>query len=183
MNCSNGKGCSDGSCICPGGTTDCNGQCLPAGPLREPVERLLGVDLIVCQGERPQPGEFGMVLLGDQAVNLRDESIRRPLTDWLGTRFKAIAAIGHPERFFGDLRRLGLRFEQKAFADHHAYAREDIGWGEEVPVLMTEKDAVKCRALAGRQHWYVPVDAILPATFGEALLTLLKTKCDGQKTA
>jgi len=159
-----------------------NGRCLPAGPLREPLERLGEVDLVVCQG-RPQSGEFGMTLAGDHAVNLLDQTLKKPLADFAGAKLRAIAGIGNPERFFAHLRDLDLEFEETAFPDHHPYRREDIGFGDDAPVLMTEKDAVKCRSIAGERHWYVPVDAHLPPEFGEKLLNLLKAKCDGQKAA
>jgi tetraacyldisaccharide 4'-kinase len=141
---------------------------------------LAEADLVVCQG-RQRSGEFGMTLSGDYAVNLFDEARKKPLTDFAGAKLRAIAGIGNPGRFFADLRGLGLAFEEHAFPDHHPYQREDIWFGDDVPVLMTEKDAVKCLGIAGEQHWYVPVEAHLPLEFGKKLLNLLKAKCDGQK--
>lgn len=159
-----------------------NGHCLPAGPLREPPERLNSVDLVVYSGEAPADG-FAMVLEGNEAVNLRDATRRRPLASFAGQPLYALAGIGNPGRFFEHLRSLGLEFEAKEFPDHHAFGPEDLRFAGAAPLLMTEKDAVKCRPYAGSEHWYVPVEARLPEAFGEHLLTLLKAKRNGQKTA
>jgi tetraacyldisaccharide 4'-kinase len=159
-----------------------NGHCLPAGPLREPPERLRSVDLVVYSGETSADGHI-MALDGGEAVNLRNETLRRPLASFSGQPLHAMAGIGNPRRFFDHLRRHGLAFGAQEFPDHHAYGREDLQFAGDTPLLMTEKDAVKCRAFAGPGHWYVPVEARLPAAFGEHLSTLLKTKCDGQKIA
>ncbi|MDD5035608.1 MAG: tetraacyldisaccharide 4'-kinase [Methylococcaceae bacterium] len=159
-----------------------NGYCLPAGPLREPMERLAEADLIVCQG-RAQVNEFELSLNGDEAVNLADERIRKPLTECRGMKLSAIAGIGNPGRFFARLRQAGLDFEEHPFPDHHDYTPQELSFGDEGALLMTEKDAVKCRAFAGPHHWYVPVRAELPPGFGEKILQRLKAIRDGQKTA
>lgn len=159
-----------------------NGHCLPAGPLREPPERLRSVDFVVYTGEAPAAG-YSMVLEGGEAVNLLDENLSRPLSGFAGGPLWAMAGIGNPERFFDHLRRHGLSFGSRAFPDHHAYRPEDLRFVGTTPLLMTEKDAVKCRSFAAHGHWYVPVQARLPAEFGERLLALLKVKRDEQKTA
>jgi tetraacyldisaccharide 4'-kinase len=159
-----------------------NGHCLPAGPLREPPERLNAVDFVVYSGDGP-PGGTVMVLEGREAVNLADETLRRPLQSFAGEAVHAVAGIGHPQRFFAHLQGFGLRCDCREFPDHHDFRREDLEPPGHGPVLMTEKDAVKCFALAGPRYWYVPVDAKLPAAFGENLLQLLKAKHDGQKAA
>ena len=160
-----------------------NGLCLPAGPLREPVERLAEVDLTVCRGE-PREGEFGMVLTCGDAVNLADETQAKPLAEFLGLKLRAVAGIGHPQGFFADLKAAGLSFEERAFPDHHRFVPEDLGPDDGACVLMTEKDAVKCRGFACERLWYVPLRAQLPPAFGETVLQLLKkVKPDGQKAA
>jgi len=159
-----------------------NGHCLPAGPLREPLERLKSVDLRVYSGEAP-PGEYAMSLEGEVAVNLQDETVRKPLKSFVGRAFYAIAGIGNPQRFFSHLRSFGLEFDGREFPDHHEYRAEDLEFAKGQPIVMTEKDAVKCRAFGAENFWYVPVEAKLPTEFGENLLTLLKAKRNGQKTA
>jgi tetraacyldisaccharide 4'-kinase len=158
-----------------------NGHCLPAGPLREPPERLASVDLTVYTGTAPA-GAYSMTLAGTVAVNLRDGS-RRPLAAFAGQAVAALAGIGNPERFFEHLRREGLTIDARPFPDHHAYRPADLAFAGGGPLLMTEKDAVKCLPFAGPDHWSVPVEARLPAEFGEYLLTLLKDTCNGRKTA
>lgn len=159
-----------------------NGHCLPAGPLREPPERLASVDFRVYSGAENEDG-YAIFLAGDVAVNLHDPERRQALSDFAGSPVYALAGIGHPERFFDHLRRHGLKVEGRGFPDHHPYRPEDLRFADNQPLLMTEKDAVKCRAFAGPTHWYLPVTAQLSARFGHDLLTLLKAKCDERKTA
>jgi tetraacyldisaccharide 4'-kinase len=152
-----------------------NGRCLPAGPLREPPERLSTVDLAVYSGPAPAAGGYPMRLEGFEAVNLHDETRRRPLREFTDTTpLFALAGIGHPERFFEHLRNHGLAFEARAFPDHHRYRPEDLAFAAAGTLLMTEKDAVKCRGLAGPGVWSVPVTARLPGEFGGAVLERLR---------
>jgi tetraacyldisaccharide 4'-kinase len=151
-----------------------NGACLPGGPLREPVERLRSVDLVVCNGAQAQPGEYPMLLTGAIARNLADETVIRPLAEFREDKLLALAAIGNPQRFFTSLQRAGLKFATKAFPDHHAFVAGDVAFGDGITVLMTEKDAVKCRKFANSALWYVPVAAELPVAFGDRVLNLLK---------
>lgn len=150
-----------------------NGHCLPAGPLREPPLRLNTVDWIIYSGAGPIDS-IVMTLVGDTAVNLANPDQTRPITHFAGEKVYAIAGIGHPQRFFEDLNQRGLTVETRAFPDHHAYRREDLAFAGSTPLLMTEKDAVKCRRFANPNHWYIPVKARLPNAFGEQLLNQLK---------
>jgi tetraacyldisaccharide 4'-kinase len=159
-----------------------NGHCLPAGPLREPPDRLGEVDWVIYSGAGPVDAAV-MTLEGDTAVNLLDSSVRRPLDLFRGQPIKAVAGIGHPQRFFDQLRQHGLTLDAKAFPDHHAYRRDDLAFAGDPPVLMTEKDAVKCRDFAADNLWCVPVAARLPENFGNQLLNQLKTLNHGQETA
>lgn len=157
-----------------------NECCLPAGPLREPLARLAEADLVVSRGQA-RTGEYALTLSGEEAVNLAEPSRRRPLADFMDTPLHAVAGIGHPQRFFQDLRKAGLHFEEHAFPDHHSFRPQDFAFPG--TVLMTEKDAVKCLGFAEARFWHVPLRGQLPPAFGETLLQLLKAKCDGQKTA
>lgn len=159
-----------------------NGWCLPAGPLREPPERLESVDLVVKNGGEAGPGEFLMHLEGDTAVRLGDGA-RRPLASFAGRKVRALAGIGNPGRFFDHLRSFGLEVAERAFPDHHVFRAEDLAWGADIPLLMTEKDAVKCRAFPGESLWAVPVRAVLPPEFSATVLNLLRTRSDGCQTA
>ncbi|NCA70532.1 MAG: tetraacyldisaccharide 4'-kinase [Sphingobacteriia bacterium] len=141
-----------------------NGRCLPAGPLREPVGRLAQVDLVLINGGT-RPGAQRMDLVPGAAVNLRDPTMTRALTDFVGMPVHAVAAIGHPQRFFRMLQGLGLRITAQAYPDHHPFSAADLAAWPPGPVLMTEKDAVKCAPFAGPDHWYVPVTAVFEDTF------------------
>ncbi len=153
-----------------------NGWLLPAGPLRETPGRLKGVDAVVVNGGRPLlDGAFSMRLEAKSAVSLRDGTVR-PLATMAGTSIHAIAGIGNPERFFNMLRAGGIEVSGRPLADHADLTAEDIDFGDGKSVLMTEKDAVKCAAFAGPQHWYVPVTATFDAAGAAALLGVVSTR-------
>jgi tetraacyldisaccharide 4'-kinase len=155
-------------CVIDGVRRFGNGRLLPAGPLREPLGRLWRVDFRVCNGGVPAEGEYPMQLHGGEVVSLCDDH-HQPLTHFAGQRVHAVAAIGHPSRFFGSLRAAGIEVIEHAFADHHAYTADELDFGDQLPVLMTDKDAVKCRRFAQPHWWRVPVQADLPAAFYAAL--------------
>ena len=159
-----------------------NGHCLPAGPLREPPERLKRVDWLVYTGEAPE-GEIRMHLKGDLAVALDASGTTRPLGDFKGRSVRAVAGIGNPDRFFTHLRRHGLDIIEAPFPDHHPFTRNDLDVRADEILLMTEKDAMRCRSLTLVNAYYVPVDAELPDVFSNALVQQLKHLNHGQQTA
>ncbi|MGV8959250.1 MAG: tetraacyldisaccharide 4'-kinase [Stenotrophomonas sp.] len=160
-----------------------NGLLMPAGPLREPAERARECDFRVVnlgQGSDQAPsspqsgfGEWSMRLRIDGAQPLKGGR-ERPLQAFAGQRVHAVAGIAHPQRFFEMLRARGIGVVPHAFADHHRYQASDLSFGSELPLLMTEKDAVKCHAFATRWHYSVPLHAELPAAFWIALLDRLE---------
>jgi len=152
-----------------------NGYCLPAGPLREPIERLQSVDFIVVNGEKSEDNELSMQITGNTAVNLVTGQ-QKPLQEFSTTNCHALAGIGNPDRFFKLLESAGLACKTHSFPDHYKFQPSDISFPDSEPVLMTEKDAVKCMAFAGSQHWYVPVKAFPDADFAEGLLRLLRER-------
>ena len=147
-----------------------NGWWLPAGPMRERAGRLRSVDAVIVNGGQAQPGEIPMLLASSDAVNLLDG--RRRAAGELPA-VVAMAGIGHPPRFFATLRQLGVvPVREVAFADHQAYEPGQLA-ALTLPgqtLMMTEKDAVKCRGFARENWWYLPVDAVLPAADTERLL-------------
>jgi len=151
-----------------------NGYCLPAGPLREKKQRLDECDLIVVNGgDAVHPeGWRAMRLQGDSLLNLKT-SRRRRLTDFSGEQVHAVTGIGNPTRFFKALEQAGLRLQTHRFPDHHDFKPRDVQFDDGLPVIMTEKDAVKCRAFAGDQCWALPVSAVLDDVFDKRLLDLL----------
>jgi len=150
-----------------------NGLCLPAGPLREPVSRLREVDWRVTNGE-PQGGEIGMRLVPTAIYRLDAPDRQAEAGDFDFGAVHAVAGIGNPGRFFDSLRVLGLKIRPHAFPDHHAYRAADLEFGDHHPVLMTEKDAVKCRRFAQPHHWVVAVAAEPEARLATAIRERLK---------
>ncbi|GGX81440.1 tetraacyldisaccharide 4'-kinase [Litchfieldella qijiaojingensis] len=139
-----------------------NARCLPAGPLREPMSRLAGCDALIVNGRPrraiPQP-HYEMRLEPRYWRRLDDDSRVSIDTHPLTGRVHAVAGIGNPERFFATLADLGLEVEPHPFADHHDYKAGDLAFGDDRPVVMTAKDAVKCRSFADARCWALDVEA------------------------
>ncbi len=149
-----------------------NGYCLPSGPLRERRNRWDSLDFRVTQGA-PARGEWGMRLEGTRAYALGG-SEHVPVHTL--KRVHAVAGIGHPGRFFAYLEHLGLQVVAHAFADHHNYTLGDLVFDSEDPVIMTEKDAVKCERFAKAGHWYLPVTASLDPNLAQRILARITAK-------
>ena len=149
-----------------------NARCLPAGPLREPLGRLNTVDLIVANG-RAAAGEYLMECTCLPVTSLDGRRVQE-LACFRQQTVHAVAAIGHPDRFFSMLRSHGIDIEEHAFPDHHGFRRADFAFDAGAPILMTEKDAVKCRCLGLENAWYVPIDVTLPEAFEKKLMKLLE---------
>ena len=149
-----------------------NGFLLPAGPLREPRARLRSVDAVVVHGESAEPG-YRMALEGDKLVRFTDARDVRAAKSFAGQRVHAVAGIGDPRRFFLQLARFGLKLVPHPFPDHHAFRAEDLAFGDADPVVMTEKDAVKCKRFAQAHFWVFPVGAALDPAFQRWLLEKL----------
>jgi tetraacyldisaccharide 4'-kinase len=167
-------------CVVDGRRGFGNGRLLPAGPLREPLERLERVDWLIRNGASDSGEQAGlpdridglrnpmqeMTLVPTGYYRLKDE--RWHATDNPPEVFSggvtALAGMGNPDRFFDTLRRLGVVVNaERAFPDHHGYQPEDFD-GMETPVVMTEKDAVKCAHLVP-DAWALRVEAKLPAAW------------------
>lgn len=159
-------------CVIDGVRRFGNGRLLPAGPLREPLSRLKQVDFRISNGGVMAPGDVPMQLQGGLVRALADDQLK-PLSDFVGQTVHAVAAIGHPQRFFASLRTQGIAVVEHAFPDHHAFVAADLAFSDGRAVLMTEKDAVKCRAFAQAHWWTVPVRAVLPPAFFDDLVARL----------
>ena len=142
-----------------------NGWSLPAGPLREPVSRLMQVDAVVLSGTAVPPAPtldrpvFVMHLQGDGFHRLDDSQTTCSATDLADKKLHAVAGIGAPQRFFDRLRGMGLSFAEHAFADHHRFCEADLALVGDA-ILTTEKDAVKlARLRLPLPVWVLPVTA------------------------
>lgn len=148
-----------------------NGWLLPAGPLREPPWRLDCVDLSLWHGRG-----HDFWLEGDRAVCLQDGRSRE-LSEFAGTRVHAIAGIGDPDRFFDMLRGWGLHVHAHAMPDHHDYHAAEIRFDDDLPVLMTDKDAVKCQRFSDARHWRVTTRVVLAPAAEAGIERLLDRLC------
>jgi tetraacyldisaccharide 4'-kinase len=150
---------------------------LPAGPLREPVRRLQAVDAVVINGgDDATPlhaHQYGMRLSGQRLVNLLDPNLARDAQSLRGCPVHAVAAIGNPQRFFAHLRELGLSIRPHPFPDHFAFSADDLAFASDAPLVMTEKDAVKCSAFARDNWWYLPVEAQVDGGLAHQILDTL----------
>lgn len=161
-----------------------NGRLLPAGPLREPVSRLRSVDAVVVNTRNaladepltdlPVAGAVPMQLVPGLLRSLDDGQTWR-VSQFAGCRANAIAGIGHPERFFEVLEQAGLKLNRHAFPDHHAFRTADFSaMQQDLPLIMTEKDAVKCRGMPLQNAWYLSIDASLPAEWERAVAARMR---------
>lgn len=165
-------------CVIDGSRRFGNGRCLPAGPLREPLQRLQSVDIRVVNGTAG-PGEYAMRIEADAAVSLSDSVNRRSLHSFAGATVHAVAGIGNPERFFTLLESHRIRVIRHVYPDHHRYANRELEFGDVHPVLMTEKDAVKYTSFQDANYWYLPIQVELAPEFVQALMAKLERKCNG----
>ncbi len=162
-----------------------NGWLMPAGPLREPVSRIAQADALVLNTEavrsQPYPAKvsFRMTLLARHFYNLADTQRMCEAGDLQGKPLFALAGIGEPARFFRQLENLGLQVQARAFPDHHRYQAADFAFARGGALLMTEKDAVKCRSFALPDAWVLPVDAALDPELAQWVLE----KLDGSASA
>jgi tetraacyldisaccharide 4'-kinase len=141
-----------------------NGWLLPAGPLREPVARLASVDAIVYRGEGHASADPRATRVTQRTLAWRrvsdDRVVDAAPAIWRGRRVVALAGIADPARFFAEVERQGIAATTQAFDDHHAFVAADIPANADA-VLMTEKDAVKCRGFADPRCHYLPIVAEL----------------------
>lgn len=160
-----------------------NGFLLPAGPLREPPSRLKSVDFIIAntanlpaeqaassiQKHIGTPADALMSLKAGLLLDILGNKAGH-IADYRGRKIHAVAAIGNPERFFAMLRGFGLDLIEHVFADHHPFVAADLAFGDDLPIIMTEKDALKCRKLTANRLLYAPVEAQLSAELASRLV-------------
>lgn len=143
-----------------------NGRLLPAGPLREPATRRS--DFEVVNGGTAGPGQWPMTLELGEPWPLAGNPAK-PLAHYAGQPVHAMAGIGNPGRFFAALRQRGLLPVEHAFPDHHDFRPQELAFVPALPLLMTEKDAMKCLGFALPDAHAVPVRAHLPEALFESL--------------
>lgn len=167
-----------------------NGFRLPVGPLRESVARLKMVDWVVVNSPRddflleqiPELFYIPMTINSQSMVNVLSGDTQ-PIDYFSGQQVHAVAGIGNPERFYNSLKKLGVTPVEHSFPDHHAYVATDLNFAGEIPLVMTEKDAVKCRPFA-KEHWfYLSIEAQLPPAFYDAFLVKIRKVIEQKQSA
>ncbi len=134
-----------------------NGYCLPSGPLREKPHRLNDADFVFELGQRAESKYPMFEVKPSRFINLvTDKNLG--LTDFKGQQVNAVAGIADPDRFFQMLVSLGIKVIKHRFPDHHVYRAEQLKFDSQLPIIMTEKDAVKCISFASDRCWYLRVD-------------------------
>jgi tetraacyldisaccharide 4'-kinase len=155
-----------------------NGLPIPAGPLREPAQRLDLCDFVIVKAPRSAAMAWkgawtDMRLQAGPFTNLRDPTLRATAAELAATRVHAVAGIGQPGQFFEALRALGLEIVEHPFPDHHPFRQPDFAFEAGATIVMTEKDAVKCRSFASEHWWMLPVEAQLPPAFAQRIFAKL----------
>ena len=162
-----------------------NGKLLPAGPLREPVSRLKSVDKVFvncdCEVgdellERYEDWSSTNFRLSATTVHRVDQSETREIKYFAGKQVHAVAGIGNPERFFRMLEGHGIQVFRHPLSDHADISRSDIAFDDGLDVLMTEKDAVKCRQFNNGDCWYVAVDISIDKSEAAQFMDLIYSK-------
>ena len=154
-----------------------NGFLLPAGPLREPQSRLSQIDFMLQKNAMAPTGDC-FTLAGERLRALDDAGVTPHISEFRGETVHAVAGIANPASFFVALRDKGLDIIEHAFPDHHIYTPSDLCFGDQLPVLMTEKDAVKCTGYEQSNMYYLPVEARFKSDFLARLEQRLKTICE-----
>lgn len=130
-----------------------NGYCLPAGPLRAPLDGQLGETdavLVIGGGAAGEAVAAAAQARGVVAMQARLEPAQEALSRLHGQPVMAVSGIGRPEKFAATLREAGARIvAERAFGDHHAYTPRDVAALVDEALLYdcvvatTEKDMVK----------------------------------------
>jgi tetraacyldisaccharide 4'-kinase len=147
-----------------------NGLCLPAGPLRESDSRLKKVDFVIKNGSSQ------MQISSGEPYAINDGSCKLKVSNTVNKSVCAMAAIGNPKRFFDSLEAQGFEFQTKVFRDHHYYTREDLQDIDADIIIMTEKDAVKCRRFNDDRCYVLPIDASVSTDLLGAMLAAVRKK-------
>ena len=157
-----------------------NELCLPAGPLREPVERIASVDFIVSSNKSLSKQGINenaiMKYKATEWVRLSDQK-KVTLNSWpLGKVIHGVAGIGNPSKFFTTLKELNFKVIEHSFPDHYQFTEDDLTFSEQLPIVMTEKDAARCHKIQVKNIWVLKIEAELPDEFALQLVNEIKEK-------
>jgi len=157
-----------------------NQQLLPAGPLREKISRLQEVDFAVVNSVSScnlnNVNTFHMMLEPVEFVSVKNESNTLPLDAFATEKIHAVSGIGNPHQFFLMLQNMKLNIVSHIFPDHYLYSQRDFHFNESYPIIMTEKDAVKCSSFADDRFWYLKVNVHVSEMLEVLLLKKIQSK-------
>ena len=146
----------------------------PAGPLRESIKRLDSVDFIVNNSGPTEEDEFLMNISPSEFVHLKSGKTYK-IDEWpMHNQVHAVAGLGNPGRFFDLLGKLGFDIIRHPFPDHHNFVSSDIFYLDHLPIVMTEKDASKCKDFDNNKIWYLKIDADVNNKFIDRLQNKLE---------
>jgi subfamily B ATP-binding cassette protein MsbA len=150
-----------------------NGLLIPAGPMREPRNRLQQVDISINRDSDQIIESLGLVW------NLKQPEEKISIQNFRGQQVHAVAGIGFPEIFFASLKQVGIDPIEHEFPDHHEFSAQDLDLKPELPILVTHKDAVKLKGMASPNIWVVPLEIELSQDLQDQLMQLLETRHHG----
>jgi subfamily B ATP-binding cassette protein MsbA len=150
-----------------------NGLMLPAGPLREPRNRLLKVDITINRDSDQVIESLGEVW------NLAQPELKKHISEFRMQQVHALAGIGFPEIFFASLMQMDIEAIEHEFPDHHEFSAQDLNLKPELPILVTHKDAVKLKGIARENIWVVPLKIELNRELSQQILQLLESRHRG----
>ncbi|MDJ0794602.1 MAG: tetraacyldisaccharide 4'-kinase [Woeseiaceae bacterium] len=171
-------------CVIDGSRGLGNRRLLPSGPLREGARRLEDVEQVLVNGEL-QGSEYELTTSEQNAISFQlvateacrlNGSLARPIERFSGSTVHGVAAIGNPQRFFDLLRLHGIQVIEHSYVDHAALSEDDLVFGDEFEVFMTEKDAVKFGSHVKDKLWYVPVELSMDPTDAGPLLEQIESR-------
>lgn len=174
-------------CVVDGKRGFGNGHLIPAGPLREPLDRLRSFDSIIVNGDSDLIPEdllpaTHMTLEAGLLRSMNDNQSWR-LSQFSGCKANAVAGVGNPRRYFDLLRSARINVIEHVFPDHHRFGRADFAnMDKTLPILMTEKDAIKCKTLGLKNAWYLSVDAVLPPNWERDLVARVLQETQSETT-
>ena len=154
-----------------------NGRYLPAGPLREPVSRLSSVDMIVSKGKTGK-NEYLMEYIYGDLISVKDNE-EISIDSFKNQTIHSVTGISNPVLFYEYLYSKNIQLIKHVYPDHHNFIPEDLLFKDNLPVVMTEKDAVKCRQFASTNTWYLPIDASFDDIFHHRIMTLTRELFNG----
>ncbi len=157
-----------------------NKYLLPAGPLREPLSRMSSVDIIISKGTALDNAWQMNYEYGDP-VSLLDDKNTMQIESLKDRQIHVVSGIANPGRLHEYLKNMGIRFECHIFPDHFDFSSHDLNFADNLPIVMTEKDAVKCIKFANPNMWYLPIQAVFNDVFIHTIDALAREKIYGQK--